>query len=171
MAEGPAPLIVGDQAEVEAESRRLRAAGWQVRAGWELPERPWDLTGMGMVCTGEVADADGAAAAVLAAARGTGLLACLTAPPEVADRFLADLRRLGPIARPGAPERRPASPLTAEQRELLAQLAEGRSLAQAARLLHLSQRTAERRLAAARKALGARTTAEALLALGREAAG
>jgi hypothetical protein len=53
----------------------------------------------------------------------------------------------------------------------LAQLTEGRSLAQAARLLHLSQRTAERRLAAARKALGARTTAEALLALGREAAG
>jgi DNA-binding NarL/FixJ family response regulator len=164
MPEGAAPLLVGPEVDVDAEARRLRAAGWQVRAGWALPERPWDLHGMGMVCTGEIDGAEAAAAAVLAAARGTGLVARLRAPAEVAERCLADLRRLGATGPAGPAPPAPAR-LTAEQRELLGHLAAGRSLAQAARLLHLSQRTAERRLAAARRALGARTTAEALLAL------
>ena len=42
-------------------------------------------------------------------------------------------------------------------------LAEGRSLGNAAATLHISRRTADRRLAAARRALGVRTTTEALL--------
>jgi DNA-binding NarL/FixJ family response regulator len=52
--------------------------------------------------------------------------------------------------------------LSAEQRALLGQLLGGATLGQAARALHLSRRTADRRLAAARAALEARTTAEAL---------
>jgi DNA-binding NarL/FixJ family response regulator len=52
--------------------------------------------------------------------------------------------------------------LDSEQGRLLALLAEGSRLAEAAASLELSQRTAERRLAAARSLLGARTTAQAV---------
>ena len=49
-----------------------------------------------------------------------------------------------------------------EQRRLLALLGSGLSVREAARRLHLSPRTAERRLAEARASLGARTNAEAV---------
>jgi DNA-binding NarL/FixJ family response regulator len=55
------------------------------------------------------------------------------------------------------------SSLDEEQRRLLALLAHGLSVPEAARRLHLSRRTAERRLAEARAALGATTNAEAVL--------
>ena len=68
------------------------------------------------------------------------------------------------------PQGRPAQPdaaaaLTADQRSLLMLLAEGLSVAEAAQRMFLSLRTAERRLSAARKALGVATTAEAIEAL------
>jgi DNA-binding CsgD family transcriptional regulator len=50
-----------------------------------------------------------------------------------------------------------------EQRRLLALLGSGLAVREAARRLHLSPRTAERRLAEARAALGARTNSEAVL--------
>jgi DNA-binding CsgD family transcriptional regulator len=50
-----------------------------------------------------------------------------------------------------------------EQRQLLRLLADGLSVAEAAAFLHLSRRTAERRLAEARAVLGVATTAEAVL--------
>ena len=53
--------------------------------------------------------------------------------------------------------------LDEEQRRLLGLLARGLSVPAAARRLHLSPRTAERRLAEARAALGATTNAEAVL--------
>jgi DNA-binding CsgD family transcriptional regulator len=49
------------------------------------------------------------------------------------------------------------------QRQVLRLLGSGLSVAEAAERLHLSPRTAERRLAEARAALGAATNAEALL--------
>jgi DNA-binding NarL/FixJ family response regulator len=58
---------------------------------------------------------------------------------------------------------RPDRPLDEEQRQLLQLLADGLSLAEAAAFLHLSRRTAERRLTEARGALGVTTTAEAVL--------
>jgi DNA-binding NarL/FixJ family response regulator len=57
----------------------------------------------------------------------------------------------------------PDSSLDEEQRRLLQLLREGFSVVEAARRLHLSRRTAERRLAKARAALGAETTAQAVL--------
>ena len=48
--------------------------------------------------------------------------------------------------------------------ELLRRLASGMSLGEAAMALHLSRRTADRRLAAARRQLRVETTAEALVA-------
>jgi DNA-binding CsgD family transcriptional regulator len=53
--------------------------------------------------------------------------------------------------------------LDEEQRRLLGLLGRGFSVREAARRLHLSRRTAERRLAEARAALGAATNAEAVL--------
>jgi DNA-binding CsgD family transcriptional regulator len=53
--------------------------------------------------------------------------------------------------------------LNEEQRRLLGLLARGLSVTEAARALHLSPRTAQRRLAEARASLGAATNAEAVL--------
>lgn len=61
----------------------------------------------------------------------------------------------------------PAAELTPEGLRLLGLLVEGMSLGEAARSIHLSRRTADRRLAAARLALGAATTAEALITFQR----
>lgn len=61
-----------------------------------------------------------------------------------------------------------AGRLTSDQDALLKLLGEGLPIAEAARRLRLSRRTAERRLAEARSALGARTNAQAIvLASGR----
>jgi DNA-binding NarL/FixJ family response regulator len=65
--------------------------------------------------------------------------------------------------RASPPSRPPEPPLDEEQRQLLQLLSDGLSLAEAAASLHVSRRTAERRLAEARAALGATTTAEAVL--------
>jgi DNA-binding NarL/FixJ family response regulator len=53
--------------------------------------------------------------------------------------------------------------LTEEQLRLLDLLRQGVSVREAARRLHISHRTAERRLAEAREALGAATNAEAIM--------
>lgn len=52
--------------------------------------------------------------------------------------------------------------LTDEQRRLLELLGEGLSVTEAAKRIHLSERTAERRLAEARARLGAATNAQAV---------
>jgi DNA-binding NarL/FixJ family response regulator len=110
----------------------------------------------------EVTDAAGAEAAVLAALGGADLALACTCDPEVSDRLLEDLARLGSVCEEPAEQ-----PLTADQAALLARLRDGATLAGAARAEHLSRRTADRRLAAARRALGARTTAEALVTAAR----
>jgi DNA-binding CsgD family transcriptional regulator len=103
---------------------------------------------------------DDAGRAVLAALRGVHLVIDAAAPREVIDQLCDDLRRIGDVDHRIGPSSRPV--LSAEQRALLGQLLGGATLGQAARALHLSRRTADRRLAATRAALGARTTAEAL---------
>ena len=101
-----------------------------------------------------------AALAVLAAVNGERLVLLAAAEREVIDRLCDDLRRLGTLDHHvGAP----AGPrLAPDERELLAHLVGGATLGAAARALHISPRTADRRLAAARAALGARSTAEAV---------
>lgn len=59
-----------------------------------------------------------------------------------------------------------ARELTEDERGLLNLLGEGLSVSAAARRMHLSMRTAERRLAEARAALGVATNAEALRRVG-----
>lgn len=75
-------------------------------------------------------------------------------------RHAAVLARLAPSS-PSTPQ---AAALTDVEAALLAALAEGRTLPAAARRLHTSARTASRRLASARDALGVSSTAEALMA-------
>jgi DNA-binding NarL/FixJ family response regulator len=109
---------------------------------------------------------DDAVQAVLAAVEGADLVIDADADRDVIDRLCDDLRRLGTVDH--RVEKMPPGPdLTADERALLAALLGGASLGEAATALHLSRRTADRRLAAARRALGASTTTEALVRAAR----
>jgi DNA-binding NarL/FixJ family response regulator len=154
------PLVVVEASpRAVAELRReIESAGWRVVDGWRGEP--------GVVCTGTVADAAAAAEALIAALGGAGLLVDARAERELVDRLVDDLRRLGRVEhRTSEPER---TVMTHEERELLALLAEGVTVGDAARELNISRRTADRRLAAARAKLGVATTAEAVVAAARE---
>ncbi|WP_051571022.1 hypothetical protein [Cryptosporangium arvum] len=171
------PLYVLRSAtDLAAVVRRLAADGWSVRTGLGVPDEPWDLTASRTVVTGPVADDDAVAGAVLAAARGAGVVAVADAESPTGQALLADLTRIGPVRRApqtgdgdgAATTAEPAAaddglPLTAEQRALLDRLAAGDSIAAAASAEFLSLRTANRRIAAAREALNVRTTRQAVI--------
>jgi DNA-binding CsgD family transcriptional regulator len=107
----------------------------------------------------EIRGREDAAAAVLAAVRGRSLV-LLAADGGFDPALLDDLGRVGrvewrvPVARPALPP---------QEQRVLELLAEGRSLKEAAGLLFVSRRTADRRLRSARARLGVATTAEALV--------
>jgi DNA-binding NarL/FixJ family response regulator len=108
----------------------------------------------------------GARAAVLAAANGAAVIAIVDPNAPAAARLHEDLRRIGPVEVRRRPA--PGPVLTDQQRRLLELLAGGSTLDEAALSVHVSRRTAVRRLAEARRALGVLTTAEAAaLMLGR----
>ncbi|GAA4895011.1 hypothetical protein LX16_1588 [Stackebrandtia albiflava] len=167
-----APLyVVGTAQEATTVLRRLARAGWQTRQGFAITDTGWDVSAGRVVRYGRVPDSDTAALAVLAAARGAGVV-CVCDPVSQAGLVLtADLGRIGPVgvdpvaqipSQPG-----PELPVTEEQAALLARLADGETIAAAAEAEFLSLRTANRRIAAARKALGVATTREAVLAFMR----
>lgn len=139
---------------------RQQALAAAVATGWQVVDG-WSGAGPGIVCTGVIEDDNDAERAVMAAVAGAGLVVEATASRELRDRLCDDLRRLGPVDhRVGDPA---APALGDEERALLGLLLRGASLGDAARTLHLSRRTADRRLAAARRALGCSTTSEALV--------
>jgi DNA-binding NarL/FixJ family response regulator len=152
--------------------RRLARAGWQTREGFALPEAAWDVAKARLVLFGRVTEFDTAELALLAAARGAGVIAIADVHADVGRALLADLARLGPVstdpdgAVDGEAADSPASgtSLAPEQRALLDRLARGDTIAAAAQGEFLSLRTANRRIAEARAALGVRTTREAVLA-------
>ena len=154
------PLVVveGPAATVARVRRRLEREGYRVVEGWRRSAR--------LVCAGTVATDAEAVEAVLAALAGAGLLVHATGERTLTDRLVDDLRRLGPVEHVTS-DREPPATLTREELLLLEQLGEGRSLGDAASTLHLSRRTADRRLAAARGKLGVASTAEALVAARR----
>ena len=153
-------LLVAEGEGVFADAlAEVRDGGWRVVEGWRK------RAGTDAVCAGVVANEEDAAAALLAAVSGYGIVADARASRDVIDRLCSDLRTFGRLEHRLERRRRPA--LTIEQRDLLALLSDGLSLGDAAERLHLSRRTADRRLAAARAALGAATTAEALRAFAR----
>jgi len=77
------------------------------------------------------------------------------------DRLVDDLRRLGPVDHRVVVATSGTS-ITPQARALLGLLAEGLTLGEAAASLGLSRRTADRRIADARRALGAERTTEAI---------
>ena len=104
---GPAarPLyVLRGPSDLAAVVRHLASDGWTVRTGLSIPDEPWDLTASRTVVTGPVADDLAVASAVLAAARGAGVVAVTVAESSVGQALLADLARIGPV------RRAPASP-------------------------------------------------------------
>lgn len=159
------PLIVveGSNRAFATALADVRDAGWTIVRGWTAPP---DRRG---VCSGTVATSADAAAALLAAVAGAGLIVHARAEREVVDRLCDDLRRIGRVDhRLG--EAGPRAALTREERTIVDLLLEGRSLAEAARQLNLARRTADRRLASVRRKLDVQTTAEALVRLARRGA-
>ena len=151
--------------------RRLARAGWHTREGFALPEAGWDVSAARLVLFGRVTDLDTAELALLAAARGAGVVAITDPTSETGRALLADLARIGTVVTdPDAEDEETAGgesdrpQLAPEQRALLERLANGETIAAAASAEFLSLRTANRRIAEARDVLGVRTTREAVLA-------
>ena len=145
--------------DLAAAASGLAADGWPIVHDLRPP------AGGRAVCVGTVGDSTAAERAVLAAVAGARLVLAVTAPRDVIDRLCDDLRRLGEVdhrvGHSSAPQ------VGADERALLELLLGGATIGEAARRLHISRRTADRRLAAARQALAAGTTAEALRAAAR----
>lgn len=167
--------IVASGADADTVMRRLTRDGWTVRAGFALPDPTWDVSPSRLVLHGRIADRENLQLAVLAAARGAGIVAVCDAETPVGRALVDDLSRLGVVhLGPGGPapgdtgagER--VAELVPEQRALLDRLAAGDTIAAAAAAEFLSLRTANRRIAEARALFGVRTTREAVLAYLRQ---
>ena len=149
-------IVVSGQGALERVADELRRSGHDVVPGWRLPSAPWDLRDSRRFSIGVVDDEGSARAALIAAARGTGIVVDLDESSELGQLFVEDLSRLGVV------ERRAPSPLSPEQQRLLALLRDGRTVPEAATALFISVRTAERRLQECRQAFAVRSTAEAV---------
>ena len=134
-------------------------------AEFEQPaERGW-RGAPGRLCVGPVRSDDEVRQVVLAALAGADLVVDCRVDRAAADLMCDDLRRLGTL------DHRIVEPdavvLDEDQIALLSAIADGASLGQAAADLHLSRRTADRRLAAARKTLDSASTPEAVVKASR----
>ena len=166
--------VVTSGPDAETVIRRLARDGWTVRDGFALPDPSWDVTGARLILHGRVADQETLQLAVLAAARGAGIVAVCDTDTPVGRALVDDLNRLGAVQLGPAGQSAPATPgdrvaeLVPEQRALLDRLAAGDTIAAAAAAEFLSLRTANRRIAEARALFGVRTTREAVLAYLRQ---
>jgi hypothetical protein len=162
--------VVATPGDADTVLRRLIRDGWVARDGFALPDPAWDVTGHRLVLHGRVTDPDSVQLAVLAAARGAGIVAICDAESPLGRALIDDLSRLGPVRHGVADTAEPdaVADLVPEQRALLDRLAAGDTIAAAAAAEFLSLRTANRRIAEARALFGVRTTREAVLAYLRQ---
>ena len=160
--------IVTSATDADAVLRRLTRDGWTVREGFALPDPAWDLSGARLVLHGRVGDPDTLHLAVLAAARGTGIIAVCDPDSPLGRALVEDLSRLGGVQHGPGDSGATVADLVPEQRALLDRLAAGDTIAAAAAAEFLSLRTANRRIAEARALFGVRTTREAVLAYLRQ---
>jgi DNA-binding CsgD family transcriptional regulator len=116
--------------------------------------------GSNTVRYGTVTTPADAAAALLVVIGGAGIVVDAQADAVVIDRLLEDLRHLGPVEHRRAV--RPVPHVTHEGQQILRLLAAGMTLGAAASELGIARRTADRRLAEARRILGVERTAEAV---------
>ena len=157
------PLILtSDDQTFEAAIEEISSIGWTLRRAWRLAEHEWSVSDARVVCCGPVATFDDVSDALLAAVRGAGIIARVESEAEPARRLREELRSLGPVEE-RARKHGDVTELSREQIELCRLLGKGLSLADAATQLHLSRRTAFRRLASVREALNVETTREAVL--------
>jgi DNA-binding NarL/FixJ family response regulator len=157
------PLILAsDDQTFETALEEISSLGWTLRRAWRLPEHDWSVADARVVCCGTVDTFDDVSAALLAAVRGAGIVARIDPDAEAAQRLLEELRSLGTVDE-RVRKHGDVSELSLEQIELCRLLGRGLSLADAAVQLHLSRRTAFRRLASVRDALNVETTREAVL--------
>lgn len=160
------PVIVLPEAtgwESDAE-----AAGWRVVDGAAVEDTPWDLAGT-------IVRTDDAAVAGAALARSGSVAPTSTMADLVA--LVDDARRAGASMWPraeGEPRATAASiqddALDRETEALLGRLAAGMSVGEAAAAGHMSLRTAQRKLAAARSRFRVTTTPGAVAAWRRSKA-
>ncbi|BCJ49202.1 hypothetical protein Asp14428_06770 [Actinoplanes sp. NBRC 14428] len=167
--------VVASGSEADTVVRRLARDGWVVREGFALTGSAWDVTTERLVLHGRITDRDTLQLAVLAAARGAGIVAVCDADSTMGRALIDDLSRLGTVQLgAGGPNAVPVeageavAELVPEQRALLDRLAAGDTIAAAAAAEFLSLRTANRRIAEARALFGVRTTREAVLAYLRQ---
>lgn len=158
--DGPPVLLCQQPEDLPLAAEELTRLRWSLRIGFELPSEPWDLTSRAWACTGAINGAHEAQQATWALVRGCALVLAIGAQAPL--DLLDDLERGGSVRRYVDPS--PPSPLTPDEASLLASLATGCSIRQAAADLYLSNRTAQRRLADTRRKLGVRTTRQAVLA-------
>ena len=164
--------VVATPGDADTVLRRLTRDGWVAREGFALPDPAWDVSAHRLVLHGRITDPENLQLAVLAAARGAGIVAVCDTESPLGRALIDDLSRLGPV-RQGLTEPAEAGPgatadLVPEQRALLDRLAAGDTIAAAAAAEFLSLRTANRRIAEARALFGVRTTREAVLAYLRQ---
>lgn len=164
MDEAQPPLVVVEGAADLAHRRRtFERRGWTVIDGWRTP-----VPRGRVVRCGSVADEEAAAAVLLAALDGHGVLVHAGGADvdrELVDRLCDDLRRIGPVEHHIGGDGTADGPvLDDDQERLIELLVDGMRLGDAAAALHMSRRTADRRLAAARLAYGVATTSALLAA-------
>ena len=154
-------VLLPPGADLQALASELAGRGWTAHEGFALPEEPWWLGPARLLAVGSVRSEAAARAALDCAVRGLGLVVDLDDDAAWAVAFRSDLDRAT-----GTPPAvtSSAAPLSREQREVLDLLADGHSIAQAARLRFLSLRTANRRVREAREKLGVATNREAVVA-------
>jgi DNA-binding CsgD family transcriptional regulator len=155
-------ILVSDDQTFEATIDEISSIGWVIRRDWRLTERDWSVSAERVVCCGRVATFDDVSSALLAAIRGAGVVARVENEAEPTHRLREELSSLGPIEE-RARQHGDARELSPEQIQLCLLLGRGLSLTDAASQLHLSRRTAFRRLADTRAALNVATTREAVL--------
>lgn len=158
-----ARFVLADVGAVAEVLEAMEEAGVSIVRGWQLPDEPWDLTRRRIACAGRIVVQSDLEDALVAAARGASLVVEGPVPAVLFPPLVEDLRRLGVV------EQRRSNGFDAQQHRLLTLLGEGLSIGEAAARLFISRRTADRRLAAARAALGVGTNNEAVVAVARDA--
>lgn len=109
-----------------------------------------------LIVAATVSDGMSAAAVLSAVQRGATVALRIRLPEPFRSEFIDQLRRVADIQ----PEATPA--LSDQHRALLDHLRRGESLTEAARALHVSRRTVDRRLAEIKSIMRVATTTEAL---------
>ncbi len=147
---------------LRAAFEELRDAGAAAQTTFVLPERPWSLRDHPITCVAALTTHHDVRSALTALLRGAALVVSIDPafPPSVE----RDLARLAAVRRIQHAEPTRIE-LSDDQSQILRLLAAGKSLPDVAAELFLSLRTAERRLSAARRLLGVRSTAEALVVM------